>query len=133
MLILARMWLWPINWDDQIYYIEQAYSIGQDKSVDRFINWGFFKNDQLQFQINPSIRPGLPLLVSLSGYFSDQHSDTVIFSRMVTFYYFCLLLLFIIFIAKKKWPTAVLLTISCYIFTNLTIFGFKELILILLI
>ncbi|MBP9818066.1 hypothetical protein KBC75_04980 [Candidatus Shapirobacteria bacterium] len=129
-LISLRMWFWPINWDDQIYYIEQSYSIGQDRSIDRFINWGFFQNNQLHFQTNPAIRPGLPLLQSIASYFSTNIQDAVLFSRLITTYFFWLLLCILVYLQPKTWPLTIFFTLTCYIFVNLSIFGFKELVLI---
>lgn len=129
-LVFLRMWLWPINWDDQIYYIEQAYSIGQDRNTARFLNWGYFKNDQLNFQINPSIRPGLPLLFSLSALYSNKLGDTVQFSRIITFHYFICVLILLIYLAKRNKLLTTFFTLSCYLFVNLSVSGFKELIII---
>jgi hypothetical protein len=121
-----RIWCWPINWDDQIYYIEQGYSIGQDRGIGRYTEGDYFKNDQLQYQINSAIRPGLPLLYSLSSLFSFKLQDTVLFSQIITFHYFILLLLALIYLGRKYSIIAIFLTLTCYLFINLSVFGFKE-------
>ncbi|MFZ2153302.1 MAG: hypothetical protein WAV41_04645 [Microgenomates group bacterium] len=140
LLITMRIWFWPINWDDQIYYIEQAYSIGQERSLETFLNWGTFKNNQLIYNINPSIRPGLPLIYSLSSLVSGNLTDTTLFSQTITFYYFIVfIVIFTIFLRlvdPKHYSInsliGIFLVFTSYLFVNLTVLGFKEIIIVCL-
>lgn len=136
-----RIFFWPINWDDQIYYIEQAYAIGQERTLETFQNWGVFDNGILRHQMLPAIRPGLPLLYSFSTLFSTRLSDSVLFSQFMTFYYMVILVGILIYLASRinrknvveNTLITLLLIFTTYLFINLTVLGFKELLIICLL
>ena len=137
-LCTLRIFFWPINWDDQIYYVEQGYTFGRDRSLDRFQHWRFFRNTQLNFQTNPAIRPALPILYSLASLTSNNLSDTVKLSQIISYYYFVIFILIFVYyvsrIDRKKYITqsivGLFFVFTTYLFVNLTVFGFKELIII---
>ena len=135
LLCTLRIFCWPINWDDQIYYIEQSYAIGQSRSVKDYFDWGEFDNGIIKFSYNPAIRPGLALIYSFTSLFSDDLDAVVAFSQVMTFYFLIISLgvfaLITKHINKNKFPesslVAFLLVFSSYQYISLTVMGFKEL------
>lgn len=134
-LCFLRVFFWPINWTDQIYYIEQSYAIGQQKSLSIFFHPDFFDNGILKFQIDAAIRPGLPLLYATAALFSASLETVVQYAQIMTFYFLAVALGIFFLITKRisrtnvaeKSLLTVLLILSTYLFINLAVLGFKEL------
>jgi len=134
-LCSLRIFFWPINWDDQIFYIEQSYAIGQSRSLKKFLDWGEFNNGIIKYSYNPSIRPGLPLVYSSVSMFSGNLNTTILYSQIMTFYFLVISLNIFSLIIKhinkngffESSLVSFLLLFSSYQFINLAIMGFKEL------
>ncbi len=130
-----RILFWPINWDDQIYYIEQSYAFGSQRSVSEFFNWGFFDNGVLKYQYNPAIRPAIPILYSIASLFSRNLSANILLSKVITGYFTLVFIMVIWVMAKRIQKDAnpdtllvgLFLIFTTYLFVNLTVLGFKEL------
>lgn len=138
-LVFLRTILWPINWVDQIYYIKQAYVFAQTRSLDLFFKWGFFHDSSLySYQMNPAIRPGLPMVFSTTFLFNNSLRDAQYFCQTIIFYYFLLTSSVVFYvswkIAKKDNLKSALIALFLMLFTfhfiYLSIGGFKELIII---
>lgn len=130
-----RVFFWPINWDDQIYYIEQSYALGQAKTMREFHNWGKFDNGILRYTYNPAIRPGLPLVYASASLFSTRLSTVVVWSQFMSWYFIVILVVSVFYAGKqfstKDWAErgliSNLLIFSTYQFINHSVQGFKEL------
>lgn len=135
LLCSLRIFLWPISWDDQIYYIEQAYAIGHSKSLAIFWDWGNFDDGKYVFDLNPAIRPGLPMVYAPITLLSQTLDSVRQYSQIVTFY---LLVITIGTVCLVSWHSKTdnfrervlftLLLIFCsYQFIDHSVQGFKEL------
>jgi hypothetical protein len=128
----ARAILWPINWDDQILYVKQAYSMGEVKDVNFYLQSKTFTSDVVSYQMNATIRPGLFILDTFFYLFNSSYQTLPYIAQTIIFYYFLLLLVTVYFAAQKpakdkeKGILAVFLLCTCYYFINFTIYGFKE-------
>ncbi len=138
-LAAVRMMLWPVNWADQIAYITQAYSFAEARDLGQFFGVEFFRDNQIVHQMNPAIRPGLPMVNAYYFLLRNSLTTGALFSQLVTLYYFSLLL---VLIARTSWLAAasvrnslvaLTLTLSTYLFFNHAVSGFKEMIFAVLI
>jgi len=138
-LVLIRALFWPINFADQISYLKQAYVFAQTRSLDLFLNWGFFHDSNIySYQMNPAIRPGLPMIFTTTFLFDAPLQTAQIFCQTIIFYYFLLTSSVVFYvswkIAKqdklKSALVALFLMLFTYHFVYLSIEGFKELLII---
>jgi hypothetical protein len=135
LICALRIFFWPINWDDQIYYIEQAYAFAQEKSVKTFEKRGLFDNGILRYVYNPAIRPGLTLIYSQASLFSNRTSMVMVFSKLMTAYFLVIFMALIFYVnrlfSQQIWCERGLITnllvLSTYQFINYSVQGFKEL------
>ncbi len=137
LLCTLRIFFWPNNWDDQIYFVEQSYAIGQSRSIKDYFDWGQFDNGVIRYSYNPAIRPGLPLVYSFASLFSNNFGSVIALSRVMTFYFLLIFLGILILISKNIYKNnksfvesslvSSLLVFSSYQFISHTVLGFKEL------
>ncbi len=137
-LVFLRTVFWPPTWDDQLYYIEQAYVTAQTHSIQGFFTNNVFANQHLVYENNVNIRPGLPMIFSLVPLLTDSLTETKYFSQIVIFYFFILACALVFIIAYRtardnKNETGLLalfFTLSSFYFIDHSISGFKELLII---
>ena len=136
-IVFIRMIIWPVNWADQIFYIEQSYVFGKLHSLDLFWNWGVFKDNIISYQMNPAIRPGLPMIFSLPYLFNANLSSGILFAQTLMFYFFIILCCSVYYFSnlgsnnqKKSGIYALFFMLTTYLFINNSIGGFKEMIIV---
>lgn len=135
LLVMIRMIFWPINWADQIYYIEQSYVFGQLHSLDLFRSWGFFSDDVVFHQMNPAIRPGLPMIFNLPYLFGGGLTAGILFAQLTMFYFFIILCISVYYTSSRNFGIksgiySLFLMLTTYLFIYHSISGFKEMIII---
>lgn len=142
LLTFLRGVLWPLDTSDQVLYQKQAYAYSRLLSNDIFtdIHGGNYKDNQISYSYNSSIRPGITALFGFSYTFVNNIDSGDAFCQFIIFYYFILVLaicFYASFIYFGQNITISLLTLflitTCYYFINFTIYGFKETALISLI
>jgi 4-amino-4-deoxy-L-arabinose transferase-like glycosyltransferase len=138
LLVFLRTIFWPPVWDDQLYYIEQAYATAQTHSIQGFFTNSIFTNEHLRYESNTNIRPGLPMIFSLVSIFTDSLTETRYFSQIMIFYFFILTCVLIFIVAHRTATSnnneagslALFFTLSTFYFIDHSISGFKELLVI---
>ena len=141
-LSFIRAIFWPIYWDDQILYVKQAYSIAKSKDIKIYNKSQVYTDENVNYTINQSIRPGLIFLYAYCYLVYPSYDALPVSSQIVIIYFFTLLLLATAYIAAifnknkpdiKKGVFSLLLLTTCFYFVNFTIYGFKEVIICLLL
>lgn len=133
-----RMVMYAPTWGDVYQYIEQAYIYSQDRGLWRTSTGIPFTLDSTAYVINPAIRPAIPMFDSLFFLVAKPTPEVLIMTQFLYFYYFVLLLLTASYGGKllglnwlqRIWP--VVLTLSCFYLIRFTIYGAKEIILMVL-
>jgi len=140
-LIIIRMLFWPINWADQIFYVEQAYVFAATRSLTDFMRWDVFRDSLIVHQMNPAIRPGLPMIFSFLFLATKSLIAGQFFAQLVVLYYFFLAMALIFYTTVrasfdrklKNGLTALFFTLTTFLFVSHTIYGFKEILEICLV
>lgn len=136
--VFVRMVVYPPAWGDVYEYTKQAYVYSQDRGLWR-TNTGIpFMLDSTPYIINPAIRPAIPMFDSLFFLVAKPTPEVLIMTQFLYFYYFVLLLLTVSYGGKllglnrlqRIWP--VVLSLSCFYLIRFTIYGAKEIILMVL-
>ncbi|HRY82211.1 MAG TPA: hypothetical protein P5232_00685 [Candidatus Moranbacteria bacterium] len=126
---------------DAFEYLRQGFVYSQDRNLDRLTTQepfsNFNKNNPLygpekEYLMNSGIRPALPIFYSFFYRSDSPNNPTFSVIEFIYPYYFILLLFLVIYIISRFKKNNVLIgltfLLSCYFFTSLSYFDYKEII-----
>lgn len=138
LLTIIHACLWPINWKDQLLYLNQTYVYWQTKDASALQMSAQIKTDDFDYTMTPSIRPLMPMIFSFYYFTGNQLLYSQFYAQSIIAYFFISVILLLLF--RQNYPNgkinykqnlfSVFFVLTCFDFINFTIFGFKELVII---